>query len=91
MKRKLMSILRFKCHALFLDLKTNSLEAVYSNVYKLVLLQAFRFHACAQSLPFGQKVGGNHSYFLNLIWDLAEYTNHLVRLCNKGKPEILTT
>uniref|UniRef100_A0A8C7W7V5 Telomerase reverse transcriptase n=1 Tax=Oncorhynchus mykiss TaxID=8022 RepID=A0A8C7W7V5_ONCMY len=84
MKRKLMSILRFKCHALFLDLKTNSLEAVYSNIYKLVLLHAFRFHACAQSLPFGQKVGGNHSYFLNLIWDLAEYTNHLVRLCNKG-------
>uniref|UniRef100_A0A8C7CZU5 Telomerase reverse transcriptase n=1 Tax=Oncorhynchus kisutch TaxID=8019 RepID=A0A8C7CZU5_ONCKI len=84
MKRKLMSILRFKCHALFLDLKTNSLEAVYSNIYKLVLLHAFRFHACAQSLPFGQKVGGNHSYFLNLIWDLAEYTNQLVRLCNKG-------
>uniref|UniRef100_A0AAZ3S1H4 Telomerase reverse transcriptase n=1 Tax=Oncorhynchus tshawytscha TaxID=74940 RepID=A0AAZ3S1H4_ONCTS len=84
MKRKLMSILRFKCHALFLDLRTNSLEAVYSNIYKLVLLHAFRFHACAQSLPFGQKVGGNHSYFLNLIWDLAEYTNQLVRLCNKG-------
>uniref|UniRef100_A0A4W5PTC1 Telomerase reverse transcriptase n=1 Tax=Hucho hucho TaxID=62062 RepID=A0A4W5PTC1_9TELE len=84
MKRKLMSILRLKCHALFLDLKTNSLEAVYKNIYKLVLLHACRFHACAQSLPFGQKVGRNHAYFLNLIWDLAEYTNQLVRLCNKG-------
>uniref|UniRef100_A0A674CXJ4 Telomerase reverse transcriptase n=1 Tax=Salmo trutta TaxID=8032 RepID=A0A674CXJ4_SALTR len=84
MKRKLMSILRLKCHALFLDLKTNSLEAVYKNIYKLVLLQACRFHACAQSLPFGQKVGRNHAYFLNLIWDMAEHTNQLVRLCNKG-------
>nr|XP_023856046.1 telomerase reverse transcriptase [Salvelinus alpinus]XP_023856047.1 telomerase reverse transcriptase [Salvelinus alpinus] len=43
-----------------------------------------RFHACAQSLPFGQKVGRNHAYFLNVIWDMAEYTNQLVRLCNKG-------
>ncbi|XP_041702578.1 telomerase reverse transcriptase isoform X2 [Coregonus clupeaformis] len=102
MKRKLMSILRLKCHALFLDLKTNSLKAVYKNIYKLVLLHAFsthtqqmnihgafcgcgvRFHACAQSLPFGQKVGRNPAYFLNLIWDMAEYTNQLVRLCNKG-------
>ncbi|KAM9416094.1 telomerase reverse transcriptase isoform 2-T2 [Salvelinus alpinus] len=84
MKRKLMSILRLKCHALFLDLKTNSLEAVYKNIYKLVLLHAYRFHACAQSLPFGQKVGRNHAYFLNVIWDMAEYTNQLVRLCNKG-------
>nr|XP_013998666.1 unnamed protein product [Salmo salar] len=84
MKRKLMSILRLKCHALFLDLKTNSLEAVYKNIYKLVLLQACRFHACAQSLPFGQKVRRNHAYFRNLIWDMAEHTNQLVRLCNKG-------
>nr|XP_013998667.1 unnamed protein product [Salmo salar] len=88
MKRKLMSILRLKCHALFLDLKTNSLEAVYKNIYKLVLLQACRFHACAQSLPFGQKVRRNHAYFRNLIWDMAEHTNQLVRLCNKGKRKL---
>ncbi|XP_062265963.1 telomerase reverse transcriptase [Platichthys flesus] len=84
MKRKLMSILRLKCHALFLDLKTNSLEAVYNNIYKLVLLHACRFHVCAQSLPFGQRVDKNPEYFLKMIWDMAKYGNHLLRHSNKG-------
>ncbi|KAM4539818.1 telomerase reverse transcriptase [Odontesthes bonariensis] len=84
MKRKLMGILRLKCHALFLDLKTNSLEAVYSNIYKLVLLHACRFHVCAQSLPFGQTVAKNPMYFLQMIWDMAQYASKLIRRSNKG-------
>ncbi|XP_071355538.1 telomerase reverse transcriptase [Trachinotus anak] len=84
MRRKLMAILRLKCHALFLDLKTNSLAAVYKNIYKFVLLHACRFHVCAQSLPFGQTVAKNPVFFLQMIWDMAEYTNHLIRLSNKG-------
>ncbi|TKS88925.1 Telomerase reverse transcriptase [Collichthys lucidus] len=84
MRRKLMAVLRLKCHALFLDLKTNSLEAVYKNIYKLVLLHARRFHVCAQSLPFGQTVPKNPVYFLQMIWDMAEYGNQLIRLSNKG-------
>uniref|UniRef100_A0A3Q3XG37 Telomerase reverse transcriptase n=1 Tax=Mola mola TaxID=94237 RepID=A0A3Q3XG37_MOLML len=84
MKRKLMAILRLKCHALFLDLKNNSVEAVYKNIYKLLLLHARRFHVCAQSLPFGQTVAKNPVYFLQMIWDMAEYANHLIRLGNKG-------
>lgn len=85
MKRKLMAILRLKCHALFLDLKTNSVEAVYQNIYKLVLLHANRFHVCTQSLPFGQTVARNPDYFLQMIWDLAEYANQLIRKSNKGQ------
>ncbi|XP_008285832.1 telomerase reverse transcriptase [Stegastes partitus] len=84
MRRKLMGILRLKCHPLFLDLKTNSLEAVYKNIYKLVLLHACRFHVCAQSLPFGQTVAKNPAYFLQMIWDMARYANKLIRLSNKG-------
>ncbi|KAM6903800.1 telomerase reverse transcriptase-like [Lycodopsis pacificus] len=84
MRRKLMAILRLKCHALFLDLKTNSLEAVYQNIYKLVLLHACRFHVCAQSLPFGQTVAKNPVYFLQMILDMAKYANQLIRLSNKG-------
>ncbi|XP_037549563.1 telomerase reverse transcriptase [Nematolebias whitei] len=84
MKRKLMAILRLKCHTLFLDLKNNSLEAVYKNIYKLVLLHACRFHVCAQSLPFGQTVAKNPVYFLQMIWDMAQYTNKLIRSSNKG-------
>ncbi|KAM9855184.1 telomerase reverse transcriptase [Aulostomus maculatus] len=84
-RRKLMVILRIQCHALFLDLKTNSLEAVYKNVYKLVLLHAYRFHVCARSLPFGQTVAKNPAYFLQMIWDMAHYTNQLIRCSNKGR------
>uniref|UniRef100_H3C688 Telomerase reverse transcriptase n=1 Tax=Tetraodon nigroviridis TaxID=99883 RepID=H3C688_TETNG len=84
MKRKLMAVLRLKCHALFFDLKTNSLEAIYKNIYKLLLLHALRFHVCAQGLPFGQTVAKNPAYFLLMIWHMAEYTNHLVRLSNNG-------
>ncbi|XP_059205531.1 telomerase reverse transcriptase [Centropristis striata] len=84
MRRKLMAVLRLKCHALFLDLKTNSVEAVYKNIYKLVLLHACRFHVCSQSLPFGQTVAKNPVYFLQMIWDMAGYTNQLIRLSNRG-------
>ncbi|KAK9527185.1 hypothetical protein VZT92_015842 [Zoarces viviparus] len=84
MRRKLMAVLRLKFHSLFLDLKTNSLEAVYQNIYKLVLLHACRFHVCARSLPFGQTVAKNPVYFLQMILDMAEYANKLIRLSNKG-------
>ncbi|KAL3044116.1 hypothetical protein OYC64_003867 [Pagothenia borchgrevinki] len=84
MRRKLMAVLRLGSHALFLDLKNNSLEAVYKNIYKQVLLHACRFHVCAQSLPFGQTVAKNPLYFLRMIFDMAEYCNRLIRLSNKG-------
>ncbi|XP_034560573.1 telomerase reverse transcriptase [Notolabrus celidotus] len=84
MRRKLMAVLRLKFHALFLDLKTNSLQAVCKNLYKLVLLHACRYHVCAQSLPFGQTVAKNPAYFLQMIWDMAEYANQLIRISNKG-------
>ncbi|XP_075868222.1 telomerase reverse transcriptase isoform X2 [Nelusetta ayraudi] len=84
MRRKLMSILKLKCHAVFVDLKSNSVEAVYKNVYKLLLLHALRFHVCVRTLPFGQTVAKNPQYFLQMIWDMAAYANHLIRLSNKG-------
>lgn len=39
---------------------------------------------CAQSLPFGQIVAKNPVYFLQMILDMAEYANQLIRLSNKG-------
>ncbi|KAM9824207.1 telomerase reverse transcriptase [Neosynchiropus ocellatus] len=85
MRRKLMAILRLKCHSVFVDLKINSRETVYQNVYHLVLLHACRFHVCAQSLPFGQTVSKNPHYFLNMIRDMAHYTNRLIRRSNQGE------
>uniref|UniRef100_A0A8C3VK75 Telomerase reverse transcriptase n=1 Tax=Catagonus wagneri TaxID=51154 RepID=A0A8C3VK75_9CETA len=71
MRRKLLAVLRLKCHGIFLDLQVNSLQAVFTNVYKIFLLQAYRFHACVLQLPFGQPVGRNPSFFLRLIADTA--------------------
>ncbi|XP_019731824.1 telomerase reverse transcriptase [Hippocampus comes] len=84
MRRKLMRILKLKCHAVLLDLKTNTVTTVYSNIYKLVLLHAFRFHVCAQSLPFGQTVAKNPANFLRMVWDMAHYANKLFRQSNRG-------
>ncbi|XP_061118802.1 telomerase reverse transcriptase [Conger conger] len=84
MKRKLLSVLRLKCRAILLDLKMNSQKAVCQNVYKVVLLQAFRFHACAQNLPFGQKVKKNPRFFLLMIWEMAKVTSLLLRQSNHG-------
>ncbi|KAL4629748.1 telomerase reverse transcriptase-like [Arapaima gigas] len=85
MRRKLMAILKLKCQAIFLDLKMNSLEAIYKNIYKIVLLQAYRFHACAQNLPFGQKVSKNPRFFELMIWKMAKKTNLLIRQHNRGR------
>ncbi|XP_030645421.1 telomerase reverse transcriptase [Chanos chanos] len=85
MRKKLMSILRLKCNPIFLDVGINSLEAVYKNIYKIVLLQAQRFHACARSLPLGQNVGTNPLFFLRLIWSMVKLTNKSIRQSNPGK------
>lgn len=52
--------------------------------YFNVLMFLLRFHVCVRTLPFGQTVAKNPQYFLQMIWDMAAYANHLIRLSNKG-------
>ncbi|KTF95167.1 hypothetical protein cypCar_00022318 [Cyprinus carpio] len=40
--KKLLSVLSLKCTDIFLDLRMNSVQAVYRSLYKLILLQALR-------------------------------------------------
>ncbi|XP_076158262.1 telomerase reverse transcriptase isoform X1 [Alosa pseudoharengus] len=82
MRRKLMTILRLKCDAIMLDLRTNSLETVYKNIYKIVLLQAMRFHVCMQGLPKGQTVGTNPVFFLRMVWAMAKTTYNCIKQNN---------
>ncbi|XP_059411518.1 telomerase reverse transcriptase [Carassius carassius] len=82
--KKLLSVLSLKCTDIFLDLRMNSVEAVYRSLYKLILLQALRFHACVRSLPLGQNVESNPCFFLKMIWTMSRVTNRLVRHINKG-------
>ncbi|XP_021114239.1 telomerase reverse transcriptase isoform X3 [Heterocephalus glaber] len=84
MRRKLLAILRLKCHGLFLDLQVNSLRTVLINIYKIFLLQAYRFHACVLQLPFHQPVRKNAPFFLRIISDSASRCYSILKAKNAG-------
>ncbi|XP_062067966.1 telomerase reverse transcriptase [Lepus europaeus] len=84
LRRKLLAVLRLKCHGLFLDLQVNSLHTVYVNLYKILLLQAYRFHACVLRLPSNQHVRRNPSFFLRVISDTASCCYSMLRAKNPG-------
>uniref|UniRef100_A0A669P3Q5 Telomerase reverse transcriptase n=1 Tax=Phasianus colchicus TaxID=9054 RepID=A0A669P3Q5_PHACC len=84
MKCKLTAVLKLKCHPLLLDLKINSLKTVLINIYKIFLLQAYRFHACVLQLPFNQKVRNNPYFFLRIISDTASCCYFILKAKNPG-------
>nr|XP_040127881.1 telomerase reverse transcriptase isoform X7 [Ictidomys tridecemlineatus] len=84
LRRKLLAVLRLKCHGLFLDLQVNSLRTVCVNIYKIFLLQAHRFHACVLQLPFSQQVRKNPRFFLRIVSDTASCCYSILRARNSG-------
>ncbi|XP_074841572.1 telomerase reverse transcriptase [Carettochelys insculpta] len=84
MKYKLVTVLKLKCHSLFLDLQINSLRTVLINIYKIFLLQAYRFHACVLQLPFNQHVRQNPCFFLRMISDTASCCYSILKTKNAG-------
>uniref|UniRef100_A0A8C6FR92 Telomerase reverse transcriptase n=1 Tax=Moschus moschiferus TaxID=68415 RepID=A0A8C6FR92_MOSMO len=67
-----------------LFLQVNSLQTVFTNVYKIFLLQAYRFHACVLQLPFSQPVGSSPAFFLQVICDTASRGYALLKARNTG-------
>ncbi|KFV57467.1 Telomerase reverse transcriptase, partial [Tyto alba] len=84
MKYKLITVLKLKCHCLFLDLQINSLRTVFINIYKIFLLQAYRFHACVLQLPFNQQVRNNPCFFLRIISETASCCYSILKAKNTG-------
>ncbi|XP_009328749.1 PREDICTED: telomerase reverse transcriptase [Pygoscelis adeliae] len=84
MKYKLITVLKLKCHCLFLDLQINSLRTVFINIYKIFLLQAYRFHACVLQLPFNQQVRNNPYFFLRIISETASCCYAILKAKNAG-------
>ncbi|XP_059029557.1 telomerase reverse transcriptase isoform X1 [Mustela lutreola] len=84
LRHKLFALLRLKCCALFLDLQVNSVCTVYANMYKIFLLQAYRFHACVLQFPFDQPVRKNPAFFLRIISDTASRCYSLLKARNTG-------
>ncbi|TRZ04441.1 hypothetical protein DNTS_028820 [Danionella cerebrum] len=85
-KKKLLSVLCRKSTNFFLDLQLHSVEAVHRNLYKLILLQAFRFHACVRSLPLGQSMKKSPRIFLEMIWTMSRAISQIVQNVNKAVP-----
>ncbi|XP_067323658.1 telomerase reverse transcriptase [Anolis sagrei] len=90
MKNKLLAVLKLKCHNVFVDLQINSLRTVCINVYKILLLQAYRFHACVLQLPFNQKIKSNPSFFLGIISETASCCFCVLKTKNSGISSPLT-
>ncbi|XP_074432507.1 telomerase reverse transcriptase [Larus michahellis] len=84
MKHKLITVLKLKCHCLFLDLQINSLRTVFINIYKIFLLQAYRFHACVLQLPFNQQVRNNPYFFLRIVSETASCCYSILKAKNSG-------
>ncbi|KAM3680005.1 telomerase reverse transcriptase isoform 2-T2 [Ammospiza maritima maritima] len=84
MKYKLSAVLKLKCHSLFLDLQINSLRTVLINIYKIFLLQAYRFHACVLQFPFSQQVRKNPDFFLRIISQTASCCYAILKTVNAG-------
>ncbi|XP_032937697.1 telomerase reverse transcriptase [Catharus ustulatus] len=87
MKYKLSAVLKLKCHSLFLDLQINSLRTVLINIYKIFLLQAYRFHACVLQFPFNQQVRKNPYFFLRIISQTASCCYAVLKTINAGIAE----
>ncbi|XP_005517415.1 PREDICTED: telomerase reverse transcriptase [Pseudopodoces humilis] len=87
MKYKLSAVLKLKCHSLFLDLQINSLRTVLINIYKIFLLQAYRFHACVIQFPFNQQVRKNPRFFLRIVSQTASCCYAILKTLNAGIAE----
>ncbi|XP_060109638.1 telomerase reverse transcriptase [Heteronotia binoei] len=84
MRSKLFVVLQLQCHRLFLDLQINSLRTVCINIYKIFLLQAYRFHSCVLQLPFNQQIKNNSTFFLRIIADTASCGFSILKAKNTG-------
>ncbi|XP_058033295.1 telomerase reverse transcriptase isoform X2 [Ahaetulla prasina] len=84
MRNKLLAVLQLKCHPLFIDLQINSLRTVCINIYKILLLQAYRFHACILQLPFHHHIKNNPRFFLTIISDSASCSFSVLKAKNAG-------
>ncbi|XP_026556664.1 telomerase reverse transcriptase [Pseudonaja textilis] len=84
MRNKLLAVLQLKCHSLFIDLQINCLKTVCINIYKILLLQAYRFHACVLQLPFHHHIKNNPRFFLMVISDNASYCFSALKAKNAG-------
>ncbi|XP_019645622.1 PREDICTED: telomerase reverse transcriptase-like [Branchiostoma belcheri] len=78
MKQKLMSTVKAKCHAFFLEPKVNSTAVITQTLYKAFLFTAHQFHSYNTCLPYRHRAEDNPAFFLGMIMDICQYPLKLV-------------
>ncbi|XP_076104815.1 uncharacterized protein LOC143073284 [Mytilus galloprovincialis] len=69
MKRKLFRSIRLKCHPLYIDSQLNSIDIVIVNIYKILLLSAYKFTQYTKHLAKKD----NHCFLEGVITELGHY------------------
>ncbi|XP_063435876.1 telomerase reverse transcriptase-like [Mytilus trossulus] len=69
MKRKLFRSIRLKCHPLYIDSQLNSINVVIVNIYKILLLSAYKFTQYTKHLAKKD----NHCFLEGVITELGHY------------------
>ncbi|CAC5425869.1 TERT [Mytilus coruscus] len=69
MKRKLFRSIRLKCHPLYIDSQLNSIDLVIVNMYKILLLSAYKFTQYTKHLTKKD----NHHFLVDVITELGHY------------------
>ncbi|KAI8510175.1 hypothetical protein Bbelb_126030 [Branchiostoma belcheri] len=97
MKQKLLSTVKAKCHAFFLEPKVNSTAVIVQTLYKAFLFTAHQFHSYNTCLPYRHRAEDNPAFFLDfldyvftgMIMDICQYPLKLVN-ARVAKKDIMT-
>jgi len=85
LKQKLKDYLRAKCHAILLDANINTLQTIYINIFQAFLFCGIKFYCYAKCLPV--KLYNNPNYCLEVLQEIVEYCNILVRFRKSSATE----
>ncbi|XP_052803622.1 telomerase reverse transcriptase-like isoform X2 [Mya arenaria] len=77
-KQKLTYSIRQKCHAIFVDNVINSETQVHLNIFHLMLLIMYKFHACARKLEASQRADDNPKFFLDVFFAMIEIVHSTI-------------
>ncbi|XP_033762299.1 telomerase reverse transcriptase-like isoform X2 [Pecten maximus] len=76
LKSKLLSALKPKSHAIYMDTELNTAEIVVTNIFKIFLLNALKFHSYQRRLPHELHSTYQGTFFIDLLMALGGYFYH---------------
>ncbi|XP_021378812.1 telomerase reverse transcriptase-like isoform X2 [Mizuhopecten yessoensis] len=81
LKHKLLNALKPKSHVIYMDTELNTTEIVVTNIFKIFVLNAMKFHSYQRRLPHKLHLTYQKKFFIELLIDLGSYFYHQTRTC----------